>query len=143
MFKPDKTRFERYREIDRGLGRHAEKVSRFLWPWQERRLFLVVGLLAVLDFTSTYTLLELSRRSDVYESGLVAIWALDRGGFPLLLLVDIIAALIMSLSALIARHLYSRHGFPGYGRAAFVFLLAPYIIIAAVAVINNIVLLFR
>ena len=143
MFESARARLNRAREIDRGLGRYAKRLSRFLWPWRERWLLAVVALLAILDFTSTYILLELSRKNGVYESGLLAMWAVDRGGFGFLLLVDMIAALLLSLAAFTARYLYIKHGFAGYGRAAFVFLLTPYIIMAAVAIINNIVLLFH
>ena len=144
---------EGYQQVDRTLHQTLERdenlrlapllLSRFLWPWREHWLLLVVGLLAILDFTSTYILLELSQRDEVYESGLLAIWALDRGGFTFLLLVDIIAALVLSLAALTARYLYFRRGFKGYGRAAFVFLLAPYVVISSIASFNNIILLFR
>ena len=141
MFEAAKDRLNRFREVDKGLGRYAEGISRFLWPWRERWLLLVIGSLAILDFTSTYVLLELSKKNDVYESGLIAIWALDRGGFTFLLLIDILAAVVLSLTAYAARYLYSKHGFKDYGRAAFVFLLIPYIVIAALAIVNNIILL--
>jgi hypothetical protein len=134
--------FNKSREIDRSLGRYAERLSRFIWPWREPWLFLLVGLLAILDFTSTYFILELSGKNNVYESGLLAVWALDRGGFAFLLVLDIAAATVLSLAALTARYLYIKHGTRGYGRAAFVFLLTPYVIIAAVAIVNNVVLLF-
>ncbi len=142
MFKPDKHKLDRFREIDRGLGRYAERISRFLWPWQERWLWLVVGLLAILDFASTYILLDLSGKDNVYESGRMAIWALKIGGFPFLLLVDLIAAVVLSLMAFIARYLYGKHGFKDYGRAAFVFCLIPYIVVTAAAIVNNTILLF-
>ena len=106
-------------------------------------LLLLVALLAILDFTSTYILLELSGKNDVYESGLIAIWALDRGGFTFLLLVDILTAIVLSLAALVAKYLYTKHGFASYGRASFVFLLLPYIAIASFAIVNNVVLLYR
>lgn len=141
MFKSAKSFLERSREIDRGLGQHAEKVSRFIWPWREPWLLLVVAVLAILDFTSTYILLELSQKTGVYESGLLAIWALDSGGFALLLIVDIAAAAFLSLVAFVARYLYTKRGLPGYGRAAFVFVLTPYIVLAVIAIINNVVLL--
>jgi hypothetical protein len=141
MFESARARLNRAREIDRGFGRYAERLSRFLWPWRERWLLVVVVSLAILDFTSTYILLDLSGKNSVYESGLLAMWAVDRGGFGFLLLVDMIAAVVLSLAAFTARHLYVKHGFAGYGRAAFVFLLAPYMVMAAIAIINNVVLL--
>jgi hypothetical protein len=134
---------ERAGTIDRGLGRYAERLSRVLWPWRERWLLLLVAALAVLDFTSTFILLALSGRHGVYESGRLALWALDRGGFAFLLLVDVLAAAVLSLAAWTARRLYARHGCPDYGRAAFVLLLLPYVFIAACAVVNNLVLLAR
>jgi hypothetical protein len=142
MFRSAKTMRERSREIDRGLGKYAERLSRFAWPWQERWLLLAVGLLAIFDFSSTYILLDLSGKNNAYESGRVAIWALKIGGFPFLLLADLIAAVVLSSAAFISRYLYSKYGFKGYGRAAFVFLLAPYIIVTLVAVVNNIILLY-
>lgn len=133
---------ERSREIDRGLGVYAERISRFLWPWRERWLWLVTGIVAVLDFSSTYILLDLSGKSNVYESGRIAIWALKIGGFPFLLSIDLIAAIGLSLAAFTARYLYNKHGLKDYGRAAFVFLLIPYIIVTIAAIVNNIILIF-
>jgi hypothetical protein len=141
MFGSAKAMLEKSREIDRGLGRYAGRLSRWLWPWPEKWLIVLVGSLAVLDFSSTYVLLELSGKPGAYESGFLAIRALARGGFPYLLLLDLAAALFLALAALIARRLYTRRGLPDYGRAAFVFLLMPYIVIATYAVINNVVLL--
>ncbi len=143
MLKSARSLRERAETIDRGLGRHAERLSRILWPWRERRLLFVAGALAALDFTSTFILLALSGRHGVYESGLVAGWALDRGGFVLLLLVDALAAAVLSLAAAAARRLYTRRGCPDYGRAAFVLVLLPYVLFAAFAVVNNLVLLAR
>ena len=96
MFRPNKATLERFRDIDRGFGRYAERLSRIFWPWREQWLLLVIGALPVLDFTSTYILLKLSGRNDVYESGLLAIWALNRGGFTFLFLVDLIAAVVLT-----------------------------------------------
>jgi len=131
------------REIDRNLGNYAERLSRIIWPWHELWLLLVVGILIIGDYTSTYALLELKRNPTAYESGRLALWALQRGGFPYLFVIDITAAVILSLAALIARRLYIKHGFTGYGRAACVFILTPYIIYTIYAVVNNIILQFR
>jgi hypothetical protein len=141
MFKSAKSILIRSQEIDRGMGQYAERLSRFLWPWPERWLLVVVGVLCVLDFMSTYAVLELSGRSNVYERGNLAAWALVVGGFPFLLLVDAIGVVTLSVVALVSRHLYIRYGHSGYGRAAFVFILIPYIIIATFAVLNNIILI--
>ena len=138
-----KTLLDKSRAIDRGLDRHVEKFSRFIWPWRERWLLAIIGILVVLDFTSTYIVLEIVQKPGVYESGLMAVWALSRGGPTFLLLVDVIAALVLSSAALAARYLYARRGFKGYSRAAFVFLLSPYIVIASIAIVNNTVLLFQ
>ena len=143
MLKPAGSLRARAEAIDRSLGRHAERVSRWLWPWPERRLLLLVGAAALLDFTSTFVLLELSGRGGVYESGLIAGWALHHGGFAFLLIVDVLAAAALSLAAFSARFVYTRRDCPDYGRAAFVFLLLPYLAFAGLAVVNNLVLLIR
>jgi hypothetical protein len=131
------------RRIDAGFGPCFEKISRFIWPWQEAWLLAVVGSLSFFDFLSTLTLLKLSGKSGVIESGRLAGWALDTGGFGFLLLVDFAAASLLSLAAIGARYLYTKFGFKGYGRASFVFLLLPFIAITGFAIINNILLLFR
>jgi hypothetical protein len=141
--KPDAARLAKFQEIDRSLGRYAEKLSRFLWPWRELWLLLVVVILVSLDFFTTWALLDLSGKNNVYESGPLAFWALQKGGFPFLLLIDLIAAGVLSTAALVSRYLYSSHNYAGYGRAAFVFILTPYIIYTVYAVINNVVLQFR
>jgi hypothetical protein len=133
---------DKSREIDRGFGRYAEKLSRYIWPWRELWLLAVVGVLISLDYASTYAMLELNRNKDIYESGPLAAWALQMGGFYYLLLIDIVAASILSLLALIVRYFYTKHGYTGYARAAFVIVLAPYIIFTIGAVINNIILQF-
>ena len=123
---------ERNRERDRGFDRHAGKISRFVWPLREAWLPAVVFVLGILDFTSTYVNLELIRNPHVVERGPLAGWALERGGFPFLLAVDLVAAGV--------RYVYARSGLHGFGRAAFVFILAPYAITTTVVVINNIAL---
>jgi len=50
-----------------------------------------VGLLAMLDYGSTFAFLRFSGNSDVYESSLMASWALERNGFKGLLLADLLA----------------------------------------------------
>jgi hypothetical protein len=103
MFKSTHTWLNRSREIDRGLGKHAERISRFIWPWRERWLLVVAGSLCFLDFVTTYVLLMMSGRNDVYESGFLASRALARGGFLLLLLVDAVAIVVLSLLAFAAK----------------------------------------
>lgn len=56
-------------ERDRAKERYAEAASRSLWPWWESWLLAMVGLVAVLDYVSTYAVLELSERADIYEGG--------------------------------------------------------------------------
>jgi hypothetical protein len=130
-------RWRRSLERDRKMERSLEGLSRRVWPW---RLWLLVGLVAVLallDHLSTYAVLELSGREDVFERGILAGWALRLGGFRMFFYVDIAAVALLSLLAVAVRHLYSRYGFAGFGRAAFVLLLAPYAIIALAAIYNN------
>lgn len=141
MFKPTRAYFNKIREIDRGLGKYAERISRFIWPWRERWLLVVAGSLCFLDFLTTYILLGLSGRNDVYESGFLASRALARGGFPLLFAVDLIAVVVMSSLAFAVRNFYGRKKLNDYGRAAFVFILVPYIIVTALVIINTITML--
>jgi hypothetical protein len=142
MFKSYKDTLVKAREIDKGIGRYVERLSRLLWPWRELWLLAVVGALSILDFLSTYVLLGLSGKAGVYESGRLAAWALDTGGFPFLFFSDLVIAAVLSLAALVSRYMYTRNGFRDYGRAAFVFLLIPYVFVAAFAIVNNIILLF-
>ena len=125
---------------DRSSERSMEAVSRLLWPWRESRLLSLVCFLAVLDYVSTYALLELSGKTHVYEGGSLAGWALRMGGFKGLLLVDVAAVSALLLTAVTIRFLYTRFGFKGFGRTALVLLLAPYAVITMAAVYNNIVL---
>ena len=127
---------------DRSFERRAEAMSRVLWPWPESRLAALVFVLAILDFSSTFALLALSGRDDVFESGIMAYWVLTRGGFSLLLLVDLAAVSVLVIIAMILRLSQARCGFGGYGRAGFVFLLAPYVVWTTGAVFNNIILNF-
>jgi hypothetical protein len=141
MFKKIQAAFMRAREIDRGFGQKAEKASRWIWRWRENWLLAIVGSLAIADFLSTYAILELSGKTNVYESGLIANWALEKGGWGFLLLIDFAAGGVLALIALISRYFYSKKGYIGYGRAAFVFIVMPYILLASFAVINNLVML--
>ena len=56
--------------------RYVEALSRSLWPWRESWLLAFVSFLAVLDYVSTYAVLELSGKTCVYEGGPLASWAL-------------------------------------------------------------------
>ena len=117
-------------------------VSRWLWPWRESKLITLVACLAVLDYFSTYAFLRLSGSNNVYESGLLASWALQEGGFKALLLVDILAVITAFMIAISARFVYVKFGFGGFGRAAFVVMLTPYVIVTTAVIFNNIVLTF-
>jgi len=130
------------RERERSIEPHVEAVSRSLWPWRESRLLALVGLLAVLDYASTYAALELSGNTRVYEGGPLASWALRTGGFPALLMVNIAAASILLLAAITVRSLHLKFGFKGYGRTAFVVILVPYVVATMAAVFNNVALTF-
>lgn len=141
MFRINRDLLNKTREIDRGLGQYIERFSRFIWPWQEKWLMAIVASLILMDFASTFILLELSGKTNVYESGVLAFWALEIGGFPFLFLVDMLSVGLLLLAAFASRRLYAKHGFRDYGRAAFVLLLVPYIIITVYAIVNNFVLL--
>ena len=127
-------------ERERKLERPIEAFSRVLWPYQEYQLVLYVCLMAALDYASTFAFLELSSNSHVSEVGLLAKWALQTGGFPTLLLVDLAYVGGLICLAIGVRHLYSKLGFSGFGRAAFVFLLIPYFIFTLAAIVNNIII---
>ncbi len=128
---------------DRGFQNRTEAMSWWLWPWRESRLMGFVGLLAILDYGSTYAFLRLGGNSDVYESGLMASWALQRNGFVGLLLADLLAVAAILTVAWSARFAYTKMGFKGFGRAAFVVMLMPYVLITTGVIFNNMVLAFR
>jgi len=142
VFKLAKGIVKRSLERDRSSERYVEALSRSLWPWRESWLLALVCLLAVLDYVSTYAVLELSGNEYVYEGGPLASWALQIGGFTWLFLVDMAAAIALLLVAITIRSLHSKFGFQGFGRTAFVFVLTPYVVITMAAVYNNIVLTF-
>ena len=129
-------------ERDRAREQYVESASRSLWPWRESRLLGLVCCVAALDYASTYAVLELSGKTHVYEGGLLASWALRKGGFMGLLLVDIAAASVLLLTAITLRFLHSKFGFDGYGRTAFVLILVPYVVVTMAAIFNNVALTF-
>jgi len=134
-----KERVKKAVERDRRAERHVEAVSRRLWPWNERRLIALVGIMALLDYATTCAALEWSGKGYA-EGGLLAGWALRVGGFGWLFLVDMGAVFALALLAITVRSLCFKLGFRGYGRAAFVVLLVPYAVVAFAAVVNNLVL---
>lgn len=129
-------------ERDRRAERHVEAVSRFLWRWPLPWLVGFVALVALLDYASTYAVLELSGKRYLNEGGPLASRALERWGFGGLFLADVAAVIAISLAAFIVRLIFLRLGFKGFARAAFVFLLIPYAVMALVAVVNNMVLAY-
>lgn len=130
------------REKDRRADRYVEAASRFIWRWREPWLLALVAFMALLDYASTYAVLALSGKTYLNEAGSLARWALDKGGFPGLFLADLAAVFAISLAAITLRFIYFKRGLRGYGRAAFVFLLVPYAVVAMVAVINNLILAY-
>jgi len=142
FFNGVKNRVRKSIERERALERPIEAFSRVLWPYPESKLVFYVSLLAVLDYVSTFTALELSVNSHVSEVGLLAKWALQTGGFPGLLLMDAAAIVILICLAFGVRSLYTKLGFNGFGRAAFVFLLIPYFVFIMGVVVNNVLLTF-
>ncbi len=135
-----KKRVKQSIEKERALERHIEAFSRFLWPWSEKWLIAVVSLLVLLDYVSTYAVLRLSGKRHIYEAGLLARWSLRTGGFTRLLLIDIASVIVLSLTAVTVRFLYRKFGFAGFGRTGFVMMLAPYVVMTMVAIINNVAL---
>ena len=117
----------------------VERLSRCLWPWREAWLARCVVLVAALDFLSTYALLGRFHRPYLFERGPLGHWALQTGGFKALLITEILAVGILWLLAAGARIAYSRFGYHGYARAAYVAMLLPYLAVASLAVINNLV----
>jgi hypothetical protein len=132
---------KRSAERERRLERPLESLSRSLWPWSESRLLCLVILLGAMDYASTYAFLNYSK-SHPFEGGLLAGWALRTGGFLRLFLVDAASIAGIILLAIGVRYLYTRMGFRGFGRAAFVFSLFPYIMVALAVVYNNVLLAF-
>jgi hypothetical protein len=124
---------ERVRVMERPL----EAFSRKLWPWSEAKLVFWVGLLAVLDYTSTWAFLTYGH-PQAGEGGLIAGWALQTGGFLKLLLVDAVSVGGLILMGLGIRWMYCRLGICGLGRTALVFLLLPYFVVIMAVIFNNI-----
>ena len=122
---------------ERSMDRHIGTVSRLIWPWQDRWLIPLVGLLAALDLISTYILLELSGKTNVYEGGLLAGKALSWGGFDGLYIMNVASVGLLCLIAVTARFCYNRYGLKGYARTAYVVMLVPYAVVAFAAVVNN------
>ena len=129
---------EKGRSIEQGLT----LVSRAIWPWHHALLFPLIALLAAMDLVSTYALLELSGKPDVYESGPLAAWALQRGGFNALYIMNVVAVGVLCLIAVAARWYYIRLGLKVFARTAYVVVLVPYALVAFAAIVNNFLLTF-
>jgi len=127
---------------DKSVEPRFEAVSRFIWPWPEFRLAFFVGCLAVLDFVSTYAGLKISGNADVFERGLVANWALNEWGFKGLFLLDsaIIGGILLLAYGM--RLFYTKIGFKGFGRTAFVVMLLPYLVMTTGVVFSNVIITF-
>jgi hypothetical protein len=132
-----KNRFQRNLERTREIERPVEVFANKLWPWSASRLILLIGILAVLDYLSTYAFLN-SGNKQVVEGGLLAGWALQTGGYLKLLVVDFLAVGSLIGMALGMRSLYTKLGFQELGRTALIFLLTPYLITIFAVVFNNI-----
>ena len=129
-------------ERERGLDGSLETISLVLWPYSETRLAFYVVLMAFLDYVSTFAALDLSGNTQVYEAGLVAKWALQAGGFPRLFLADAVMIGTLVCLAVGFRLLYTKLGFRGFGRAAFVLLLTPYFVFITGVVVHNVLVSF-
>jgi hypothetical protein len=82
---------DRVSERLRSLERPIEAFSQVLWPYPESKLIFYVSILAVLDYVSTFIVLELSGNSQISEIGLLEKWTLQTGEFPRLLLMDMVS----------------------------------------------------
>ena len=129
-------------EKDLSMERRIAVLSKAVWPWHDSWLVPLVALLAALDHVSTFILLELSDKPDVYEGGLLASWALRRGGFNGLYIMDAVAVGLLCVIAALARLAYVKFGFTGFARAAYVAVLVPYALTAFAAVVNNLLMTF-
>jgi hypothetical protein len=135
-----KQQFIKNLERERHLEPRVETLSRKLWPYPISKLVFYITILAVLDFVSTFTALELSGCSHVYEAGPIAKWALQTGGFPVLFIVDTICISTLISLAFGARFFYERLGLKGFGRAAQVLLLCPYLVVIMGVILNNVLI---
>ena len=142
FFENAKNRLKTNIERQRNLEPHILTISQALWPYTELKLVFYIGVLAVLDFTSTFVALELSGSKQIYEAGFLAKWALQIGGFPGLLIVDATSVGALICLAFMAKAFYLKLGLKGFGRAAFILMLMPYFLIIWGIITNNILLAF-
>jgi hypothetical protein len=137
-----KARYEESIKREQKLQHPIEAFARLLWPYSESKLIFYVVVMAIMDFVSTFIALALSGNDQIGEAGLLARWALRTGGFPRLLLADIVLIGTLVCLAICSRAFYKRAGFAGFGKAAFIFLLVPYLVVIMGVVINNTLLTF-
>jgi hypothetical protein len=138
IYDSAKDRLKAGLERQRALEVPLESFSRRLWPWSHSKLVFLIVVLAVLDYVSTYAFLTFGG-PDLVEGGRLAAWALQRGSFSGLFLMDALTVGTLIILAFSLRSLYSRLGFRGLGRTAFVFLLMPYFVVVMAVVYNNII----
>ena len=137
IFKyPHSTSIDQDQALDKMLGVIAHKV----WPWRDRWLSVLVAIIVLLDFGSTYLLLKSSNSEYVYEAGVLARWVLSIGNMWWLLLADLLAIAILISLASTLRSIYLRRGNAGYSRALFIVLQIPLVLVTAGAIINNVIL---
>jgi len=134
-----KTKLRKSFERERFLEKPMDAFSRALWPYSEAKLVLLVSIMPVLDCASTYAALQLSGKS-IREAGTIGKWALVRVGFPGLFIIETASIGFLILLAIGARSIYTRLGFTGFGRAAWVFILVPTFVAVLAAVLNNVIL---
>ena len=137
-----KDKFKQNIERERRIEGKIESFSLKLWPYPIYKLVVYISVLALLDFTSTFTALELSGNNHISEVGVVARWALERGGFRGLFIVDVLCIGTLIFLAFGVRFFYERLGFKGFGRAALVSLLCPYLVVIMGVILNNVLLTF-
>jgi hypothetical protein len=130
-------RIRRSVQRDRRFEPWMDRMSHRLWPWRDAWLAAAIAVIALLDYLSTYALLNLRNKPHAYERGPLAHWALEAGGFPGLLALDAVGVTVLCLVAVVVRTVYARFGYVGYGRAAYVLVLVPYAVAASLAVVNN------
>ncbi len=135
-------RFKQGIERERHLESKVESFSMKLWPYPVYKLVVYISILALLDYSSTFSALELSGNHQISEVGVVDRWALERGGFRELFIVDIICIGTLISLAFGVRFFYEQLGFKGFGRAAMVLLLCPYLVVIMGVVLNNVLLTF-
>jgi hypothetical protein len=133
-----KTRLRKSFERERFLEKPMESFSRMIWPYSEAKLVLLISIMPALDCASTYAALKLSGKN-LSEAGPIGKWALTRVGFTGLFVIEMASVGFLILLAAGAKSMYGRLGFKGFGRAAWVFILAPSFVAILAAMLNNVI----